>query len=191
MGLDRNKNAGFKKPIVSPEEININRLYTFNYNPREQRSHYKNPKVRWYKMYNEIQTAINTKFAEIFGELEISRTGRIHMHGYIKFKDIAGFYLRDVPQMLQGAEIEIDTIEDHCVWEKYVMKSNVMLSGYATKINNNTLPQPEIVPSLEHEGIVELMKRDPISKSSVIVCPASPDSSDKEELFNNEGLLKK
>lgn len=168
MPLDRNKNAP-KNSIISPEEIVLRQQYSFNINPSEQHFNIKSPQLRWAKMFQDIEILINTMFAEIHGNLEVSRTGRIHMHGYIRFVSVSNFYIATLPQMLSRATLEIDSIKDFDVWDKYVMKSKYVLNGYNTEIDNHRklkdIKCPD-APLLEHGGIIDMLKKNE-SKSKV------------------------
>lgn len=114
-----------KSPILAPEEVTIDGWYSFNLNPAEQHS-YDDPLKRWNECYKDIQQLITemNSCAEIEGYLEISRTGRVHMHGYIRYKDITEFYLR-LPKMLSKCTVSIDTIEDMDVWQNYCTKQQL------------------------------------------------------------------
>lgn len=126
-----------KAPIISPEEVETDGYYTFNLNPQKQ-CEYDNPIARWNNMYKHIQTLISqfVESAEIEGYLEISRSGRIHMHGWIKFTNVANFYL-ELPKVLKQCTIEIDTITDPETWYEYCTKSNKTLRTYTTHIKQD------------------------------------------------------
>lgn len=127
-----------KSPIISPEEVSTEGYYTFNLNPQKQSEYEGSPIARWNKVYKDIQQLISQfiESAEIEGYLEISRTGRIHMHGWIKFKNIANFYL-ELPKVLKLATIEIDTIQDPHKWYDYCTKCNNVLKAYQTHIKQD------------------------------------------------------
>lgn len=110
---------------VSPENISTHANYSFTLNPEVQ--------------YYEIQDGIerfNTWNAHMYKELkrlhgieslkiwpEISQSGRLHFHGIIKIKDVIEFALVDVPLLIRIGHLEIDTINDEDVWNKYIRKS--------------------------------------------------------------------
>jgi hypothetical protein len=114
--------------------------YTFNLNPVQQNEFESTANARWNKTYKEIQAIISDVIdeAEIEGTLEISRNGRIHMHGYIKFKSIAIFYLK-LPRLLKRCTIEIDTITDLEKWEEYCTKGKDYLKNFKTHIKQDKL----------------------------------------------------
>lgn len=129
-----------KQQILSPEEVTLGGWYTFNLNPEKQYEFEATPVARWNKTYQDIQATISRfiPFATIEGFLEISRTGRIHMHGYIEFKDIAGFYLM-LPAIMKHNHLEIDTITDPEHWYDYCTKSRKLLKSYQTDIKQDRL----------------------------------------------------
>lgn len=128
-----------KHSLPPPEEIVPNEWYTFSLNPLNQYPS-DNLNKRWSSVYQEIQAIISQFYtsAYIEGHLEISRTGRIHMHGWIKFEKVADFYLT-LPLILTKCTLEIDYINDVNVWEAYVTKSNKILAQYQTFIKQSIL----------------------------------------------------
>lgn len=120
-----NSKANFKANLLAPEEVETEGWYTFNLNPQEQEI-MSDPLARWTKMYQHIEAIIDIfkNVAVIEGQLEISRNGRIHMHGYIKFKSPIEFYLL-LPRALTRCTIEIDYIEDIEVWKTYCEKQKL------------------------------------------------------------------
>jgi len=135
-----NGKPGFTKnrhTLLAPEEIELDAWYTFNLNPAEQDLGEVVPNRRWSVVRTEIQLLIDLlKGSEIEGCLELSRMGRIHMHGWIKFTDITEFYMR-IPKVLNRATLEIDTIANPETWEKYTRKQNHLLKGYDFEIKRN------------------------------------------------------
>lgn len=134
----------YKQPILAPEEVTTDGWYTFNVNPAEQYS-YEEPIKRWNDVYKLIQTLITdmNQCALIEGTLEVSRNGRIHMHGYLQFKDIIDFYLR-LPKMLSKCTIKLDYITDYDKWEAYCTKQKATNTKYKTDIrqdDNGTIKQ--------------------------------------------------
>lgn len=127
-----------KAQILAPEEVGTEGWYTFNLNPLRQHISYA-PRKRWNEVYKDIQQTIS-KFideAEIEGNVEVSRKGRIHMHGYIKFKNIIDFYLK-LPSILADNHIEIDTIADMKTWEIYCTKQQT-INKYCTFIKQEKM----------------------------------------------------
>lgn len=133
----------FKKPkhsLISPEDLETVGWYTFTINPEKQ-FQYEIPSKRWNNCFQEIQAIISIFIAEaeIEGFLELSKLGRIHMHGYIRFKKIADFYLK-LPQILDRVTIEIDYITDIETWQKYITKGkDLFKSQYQTEIKQDKM----------------------------------------------------
>lgn len=64
---------------------------------------------------------------------EVSRTGRLHWHGYLLFTEyeqITSFYVHDVHRLEMRSKIEVDTIKDLNKWEEYIQKQRRIMSGY-------------------------------------------------------------
>jgi len=62
---------------------------------------------------------------DLYGD--VSRTGRIHYHGKIRFKTIDAikkFYLKYIYKLSDKFQIEMDTIDDEEVWDEYCTKSH-------------------------------------------------------------------
>lgn len=63
---------------------------------------------------------------------EYSRTGRLHLHGYIQFeteRSVVRFYER-IPRMMKECKMEIDTIGDIQKWTAYVTKQQRFIEPY-------------------------------------------------------------
>lgn len=154
--LKESAQKSFKKSIISPEEVSTDGWYTFNLNPSEQYEFEGSPISRWNKCYQNIQGLISrfVDCATIEGNLEISRSGRVHMHGYIKYKKIADFYLI-LPMVSRFAHIEIDTIDDINIWDKYVTKSEDVLKNYQVKIKQDKLilPKNQFLKSIQELSV--------------------------------------
>lgn len=62
--------------------------------------------------------------------LDVSRTGRLHWHGTIRFsslKELKLWYLERIPTLLKQHQVEMDTIADFEVWFDYCRKSYPIL----------------------------------------------------------------
>lgn len=121
---------GEKQHIVSPETIKLDVYYSITICPDDSRQFWKN-EVRDMKVHGEYRNYIfsNYDISEYHVVLyqELSRTGRIHYHGKIKFltmNSIHKFYLKQIHILQEYNIIEIDTIKDDKVWEEYITKYN-------------------------------------------------------------------
>lgn len=122
----------FKKtPIIEPEKIKLNTEYTFTISPDDSMQYWQEPNTlqRESKFYEQWTTFLFKHvmpYAEYKLNVEISRSGRLHMHGVIKFLSIKDFFLYSIYKLMNRAQIEIDTIEDMETWTIYMHKQNQM-----------------------------------------------------------------
>jgi hypothetical protein len=134
---------GEKTPIVSPEKIELNTFYSFTLSPNdscqyfgyahrcEKRDHIFDPtetqRLKLFQRYiRDYPYKVLKKFCDVKLYSEISRNGRLHCHGWIKFKDFKSvmlFYTNVVEEYKRVyGFIEIDTIKDMQVWKTYCTK---------------------------------------------------------------------
>lgn len=125
-----------KKTILEPEKVAVDTWYTLSINldPKLKHNHIIDGKHVINKgMFDRLQTekaiiydiinTINSPKYALFPEL--SRTGRLHWHGVIRFNtelEIGIFYFRALPLLLKVANIEIDEVNDLELWKDYMMK---------------------------------------------------------------------
>lgn len=101
--------------------------YTFTVNPSD-RYQYFNKIDRFRKAYRSARSYLaNICYAEYDLYPEISKTGRIHWHGYITMLNAASFQLYDVPMMSKYSIYEIDFLTDPLVWHDYIEKDKTQM----------------------------------------------------------------
>lgn len=120
-----------KASIMSPEEIKLNDYYTLTLNPNDRHQYFEDPK-RIDKLTTFVECLIlECPNMDINIHMEISRKGRLHFHGIIKFckiEHVLYFYLNKINEWLSYFQIEMDTIADLDVWNKYCIKSNHLIN---------------------------------------------------------------
>jgi len=125
--------------IVSPETVSVTTWYTLTINPEIQL--FGDPD-RFMLVSSYVYGALK-KINHITCQLypEISGKGRIHFHGRIRIHDITDFFIYGVYKLFNIGHIEIDTISDSEVWEKYITKSKSymedLLKGNPIYLNGN------------------------------------------------------
>jgi len=80
-------------------------------------------KFKEYHTGKLCKLAIHAKTVRLIGE--VSPTGRLHMHGWINFKDYKkklGFYIDYLHYLQDNYMYEIDTINNIDIWKKYCCK---------------------------------------------------------------------
>lgn len=124
--------------LPSPEEIDLDTWYTFNLNPIDSLQTFgKNVVQRMnnihHKMTVELATYISP-YCDYKLQQEFSCKGRLHYHGYIRFKEytldeddiyynVRMFYLVAMQHIQALSSMCILPITDPEVWDKYVTKS--------------------------------------------------------------------
>lgn len=124
--------------LPSPEDIDIELPYTFTFNPCDGRQYYYDAdRVETFMEY--WRTLFDSMFddIEIDVHLEVSKLGRLHFHGIIKFKNLLNFYLKDIIKLKNEGTLEIDTIEDGEVWEEYCTKQKLLNIHYKNKLTEH------------------------------------------------------
>jgi len=156
----------YRPSIVKPEDMKINTPYAITINPNDNFQYIGLTTVQRLKTFRNTQ--------EIFLErlfspnsiykfnIEVSAKGRLHLHGVIKVKDIQSFYVFAIPQLLTKSMVEIDTLNDRTIWDRYCTKQNDLHLG---SIVTGASP-------LEKGGIYKFLK--------------SQEAENNEELINNE-----
>lgn len=127
-----------KMNLLSPEVIVTNRLYTFNLSLDDIAlcdKHGPKPFSQQYDTYMLKLDKLKHTDIVINCVPEISKAGRLHLHGVIKFYtnvSIAEFYM-----LLLGYPyaVEIDSIEDSELWETYRYKSQHIMKPLCQKYN--------------------------------------------------------
>lgn len=115
--------------LPAPEAITIGVPYTFNYNPDDSHQYFNcADRLDKAKSYMTIWLAKLKPHIRI--HLELSKMGRLHWHGTIKFQNnaqVLEFFLFKIIQLTGNGHIEIDTISDMEEWSKYITKSKHIL----------------------------------------------------------------
>lgn len=113
-----------KYKIPSPEDIVINKIYSFTINPLKQHG----GQMLGY-MHHDSDIVRLLKHKDIKYELhrELSSKGRIHYHGYIQFIDkrsLLEIYLILIPKWMRLSTFYIDTIDEKDNGESWSLYCN-------------------------------------------------------------------
>lgn len=113
--------------IIAPQDIQLEIEYSITVSPADTFQFWNQiDSERIKKATNHMQYIIRrTPNIHYKLHLDVSRTGRIHWHGTIKFisvQAIREFYLEIIHRLLEDHKIEIDTIKDAKVWHEYCTK---------------------------------------------------------------------
>lgn len=132
-GLSKGFQKTYKLDVLSPEVIEQNVFYTFSFNPKVQPVRHKagfkcSAFTEW---QNDVLRTFRKSTNAMYDlNLELSRAGRLHYHGKIKILNIINFYIQDLPHLADEGVIEIDTIKDSEVWEKYCHKQELLMKPF-------------------------------------------------------------
>lgn len=128
-------------PDVKPKSLTCNNLYergkyyAVTVNPDDQHQYCGKPdriqRVRnmyYDTMVSWAQYKIDYKFYTEISEPKMINGGigpRVHLHGWVKFnsnKGIKKFLCDELYKLSRGGIVDIDTIDDLVIWEKYITK---------------------------------------------------------------------
>lgn len=133
------KNKKFKHNIISPEDVDLDKVMSFSFNPEEQPLFEKFYSMRlnnledWSRRQKDILTSL--RYCKISAVVECSRKGRLHYHGFIKISKVIEFYLMDLKKLMHYGTLEIDGIDDIDKWVTYVTKQEKYMRKFCE--NNN------------------------------------------------------
>lgn len=127
----------YKHNIIAPETVELNELYTFHINIKEYSKKYSFMYV--YDMYIELLSNMLEKGIEVTLYPELSRIGKFHLHGVIKFTNYMVVYefYSNLYKVRDLATFEIDTISDMDVFSTYIKKGSKYMEPYCDKYNRN------------------------------------------------------
>ena len=113
---------------ISPEEVKVGIDYAITINPSDDYQYFKSEDRL--KEFTEFwQIYIQTLQCQIKLNLEVSKLGRLHWHGHIKFhtqKNINMFYINNVHALSLRSMHLIKPITEPEEWNTYISKSKHM-----------------------------------------------------------------
>ena len=117
-----------KHNIISLDKIELNKPYTFSYNPNKQ---YMGKVARLSLITDEFKKLFyNRDGYEYEVYFELSPKGRWHCHGIIYFKSYPLLlYMDRMDNITSLCTLEIDSIKDIAVWDEYMTKQVPMMSS--------------------------------------------------------------
>lgn len=122
--------------LLSPEVITPLVKYTLTMNPDDDHQFWGvDDRIDAVLKYFKYQVKMLSTLCNIDVYMEMSKTGRLHWHGTIEFKDYKGvknFYLFQIHNMLKTMQIEMDTIADSEKWLTYCTKSQSLIQCHLT-----------------------------------------------------------
>lgn len=125
--------------IMSPECVKVDTCYAISIAPTDDYQHWSDEENRLKNFVEFWQAYIQILTAEVLAYTEVSKLGRLHFHGTIKFKtqsNINTFYIHNVHPLTKRCMVHITLITDE-LWDVYMTKSKHMDLGkiYTTDAN--------------------------------------------------------
>lgn len=125
--VKKSGNYASKISIISPEEIDLKTTYTFSVNLCDDFQHWSDAdRVEKFVKSSKLLLKHIAGITKFQLRLEISRTGRLHWHGTIRFINynaVRTFFVDKIIILMRRATVEIDTCQDPTVWDEYCSKS--------------------------------------------------------------------
>lgn len=149
-----------KNPHDSPsvESMEEGVRYAFTLNPDDTYQQFDQPLrlSRFYDMMKAMLLSYSDSFI-VNATVEVSKNGRLHLHGFITFKNLLRFYIDDVHRLQKVSTYCIKVLDDEAEWEEYCSKAgNLIPEAYryistptnVVKISNNI----KITPKIKHKS---------------------------------------
>lgn len=117
-----------KVSILGPDKVALNIPYTLSINPDDNYQFFKETGRERIKKATNHMVYLLRQYPNIKMSLtiDVSRAGRVHWHGtiiFVHYDNIKDFYLEYIHSILEHHTVEIDTIKDIEVWNKYCNKT--------------------------------------------------------------------
>lgn len=147
MKRDKPRERIWSTNIVKPEDVSVDKTYTFTLNPRDEYQYFNVDDH--IKRVGEFKQMVRLQFIKWSDSIlldtwvEISKTGRLHVHGTLRFKDMCKFYIKTILDVQGYGMIEIDEMTDKEVWMKYCRKQlslnlgKIVTPDEVVKLSNN------------------------------------------------------
>lgn len=137
---------------INLELIEIGTLYSLTISPNDDHQYWDDPlrfmnfKLWFTKMFI-TKTGLPYKILE--ARIELSKFGRLHVHGFIQFKRPVEFLLKYIRQWQNMSIFEIDTIDPKTieVYKTYVNKQNRAMQNesYNNDANEYKLKEKTVI----------------------------------------------
>lgn len=171
--------------IISPETVELNVDYAITFAPSDEYQYFGTPE-REESLHGYMKTFVLRIVPALLKlQMEISRSGRLHYHGTIKFFTIAQvktFFVSIINKLLKKFQIEIDTIKDPKIWQTYMYKSKSMFPNGYIETNKTFLKDLNKFNSVKYLDVLAPSVPDgfaePTAPTVALIVPPPP--ADKE-----------
>lgn len=121
---------------IEPYLMKERKCYSFTFNPPPRKKHvgvnYEELSDVSY-LYSQLAKALNgAHYVDYYMFLEASKTGKLHLHGYIRVNDMYLWCLKGLKQLCENGTTSIREITCPHIWYKYATKSLHIFLGKMT-----------------------------------------------------------
>lgn len=117
--------------LMSPEDMKIEIAYAITINPSDDFQYFKyDDDERLEEFIGYWSARIQVMRCDLSLHTEVSKMGRLHFHGIIKFPTIGcirNFYLTDIRKLSLQSMVQITAITDRVKWDEYCTKSKFLI----------------------------------------------------------------
>jgi len=96
-------------------------------------------------------------------QFELSKSGRLHVHGTIRFSDICEYYMHLFQVLKDVCNIDIDTIDDLKIWKSYCRKDQKTIEPMFQKYKLPYLLSPTTKYKRWESDLINIRKKIPKS----------------------------
>lgn len=138
-----------KNESVKFEDFKPNKTFAFNINPCDRLQHWGD-RERILKVYNWMKRQLgDIPYIAYNLYMELSPTGRLHFHGYIRTSNPKKFISDDFYRLIDNCTIIIKEITDFEWWENYCIKQcAAMKVTVLTKLYDSDYPKKMSIDDL-------------------------------------------
>lgn len=122
--------ASVKHDNLEPYDMIQGKCYAFTYNPPDPKLKRDNGTVTIASIYASLSRALNgCYYVDYYMFIEASKTGKLHLHGYIRVNDMYLWCVSGLRQLCLAGATCIREIDCPHIWYKYCTKSTHMFMG--------------------------------------------------------------
>lgn len=129
--------------------------YSCTINPSDADQYFESRDTRVYTFLRNIyKTLVKLNlYCNYTFYLEISKGGRLHLHGILEPTDLIEFYLNVPPILAHYSQYELDTIDDLDTWNNYITKDQEV-TNWDDYLSDTVFDYP-----IQNEGVSAYVSR--------------------------------
>lgn len=145
-----------KNTFLQFEEMDDNGIYAFTFNPIDQPKDGPLGVLEWFDQLKSF--FFNMKYSKYRLYIEVSKTGRWHLHGFINIKNRLRFCIKDVPQLIIFGTTcikIIKTTDDYANWLAYCNKQQNEMNDLLTS-ELYCMIDPKVISQRNPDGVITI-----------------------------------